>query len=157
MKVSIGQDSHRFEKENSKKVCILGGVTFSEVPGLLANSDGDVVLHALTNAVSGITCHNILGETADRMCERGITDSAKYLEEALAELRSMSFCISHVSFSIEAARPKISPRVTEMREKISGLLGILPTQVGITATTGEGLTGFGKGEGIAVTCILTVE
>ncbi|MBQ9387229.1 MAG: 2-C-methyl-D-erythritol 2,4-cyclodiphosphate synthase [Lachnospiraceae bacterium] len=157
MKTAIGQDSHRFEKENSKKVCILGGVTFPEVPGLLANSDGDVVLHAITNAISGITCHNILGEPADRMCESGITDSSEYLKVALGELAALSLEISHVSISIEGARPKISPRITEMRESISGLLDISPQSVGITATTGEGLTEFGKGSGISVFCVLTVE
>ncbi|MFR3992086.1 MAG: 2-C-methyl-D-erythritol 2,4-cyclodiphosphate synthase [Angelakisella sp.] len=60
MKAAIGQDSHRFE-ETPGKPLILGGVVFPGEVGLLANSDGDVVLHAITNAVSGITGRNILG------------------------------------------------------------------------------------------------
>ena len=60
MKAAIGQDSHRFE-ESLGKPLILGGVVFPGEPGLLANSDGDVVLHAINNAVSGITGLNILG------------------------------------------------------------------------------------------------
>ena len=67
MKAAIGQDSHRFE-ESLGKPLILGGVVFPGEPGLLANSDGDVVLHAITNAVSGITGQNILGKIADEMC-----------------------------------------------------------------------------------------
>ena len=69
MKVSIGQDSHRFDFENvDKKKLILGGVIFEEEPPLLANSDGDVIFHAITNAISGITCKNVLGDVADKMC-----------------------------------------------------------------------------------------
>lgn len=67
MKVSIGQDSHRFNYKLNKKL-ILGGVVFDNETPLEANSDGDVVLHAITNAVSGVTCKNVLGKVADEMC-----------------------------------------------------------------------------------------
>jgi len=69
MKASIGQDSHKFEVDNVDKPLILGGVIFEGEPGMSANSDGDVVLHAITNAISGITCKNVLGEVADKMCK----------------------------------------------------------------------------------------
>ncbi len=153
-KFSIGQDSHAFE-EQTEKPLILGGVFFDGYPGMKANSDGDVVLHALTNAVSGITCRNILGSIADKMCKSGITDSAEYLKVALDDLKSLGMEIVHVSFTMECLRPKISPKVQEMRESIAALLGITPDCVGITATTGEGLTAFGKGEGIMVFCVLS--
>lgn len=68
MKVSIGQDSHRFSLNNLEKNLVLGGVVFEEKYYFEANSDGDVILHALTNAISGITCKNVLGEVADKMC-----------------------------------------------------------------------------------------
>ena len=80
VKVSIGQDSHAFEESNGKPL-ILGGVVFEGYPGMRANSDGDVVLHSITNAVSGVTCRNILGKPADEMCKSGITDSAEYLKD----------------------------------------------------------------------------
>lgn len=152
MKAAIGQDSHRFTEEAGKPL-VLAGVLFPGEPGLLANSDGDVVLHALTNAVSGITCRNILGQPADEMCRQGITDSRAYLREALKDLKEP---VIHVSVSIEALRPKIAPRVEEMRISLAELLCIGPQQVGITATTGEGLTDFGRGLGISAFCILTV-
>ncbi|MGI6020989.1 MAG: 2-C-methyl-D-erythritol 2,4-cyclodiphosphate synthase [Lachnospiraceae bacterium] len=162
---AIGQDSHRFDTsaEGLKKPLILGGVIINNsrnhqeengIPGLSANSDGDVVLHAITNAVSGITCVNILGAPADEMCRSGITDSSKYLEESLKYLRGK---ILHVSISIECLRPKITPVIPEMRQSIGRLLGIPESSVGITATTGEGLTDFGRGLGISVFCILTAE
>ena len=153
MKTAIGQDSHRFE-EGCVKPLILGGVVFPEEQGLSANSDGDVVLHAITNAVSGITCCNVLGAVADEMCRNGSTNSAEYLQEALKSLEGR---ISHLSVSIECAHPKISPMIPAMRASIAGLLDIQPRQVGITATSGEGLTDCGRGLGISVLCILTVE
>jgi len=153
IKVSIGQDSHRFDTENSGKKLILGGVHF-EGPPLKGNSDSDVVLHALINAISGITCVNILGEIADKMCFiDGITDSRAYLKEALKYLNGS---IIHASFSIECAIPKISPMINEMRKSIASLLNIDESCIGITATTGEGLTDFGRGLGIQCLCILTV-
>ena len=152
MKCAIGQDSHRFE-ENSGKPCVLAGVLFPEVPGFLANSDGDVVLHAVTNAVSGITGWNILGGYADEMCAQGITDSRAYLRSALRYLKAP---VVHLSVSIEGLRPKITPRIPEMRRSLAALLGVGTETVGITATTGEGLTAFGRGEGVSVFCILTV-
>jgi len=84
----------------------------------------------------------------------GITDSKEYLKEALKYLENK---IVHVSITIECLIPKISPKIEEMRESISKLLKIAPNCVGITATTGEGLTEFGKGNGISVFVILTVE
>lgn len=153
MKAAIGQDSHRFETTPGKKL-ILGGVVFEEEAcGLLANSDGDVVLHAVTNAVSGITGRNVLGRVADDMCRRGITDSRAYLAEALKDLKEP---VIHLSVSIEALHPKIAPKTEAMKASLAELLGITKEQVGLTATTGEGLTDCGKGLGISVFCILTV-
>ncbi len=137
MKVAIGQDSHRIDDENSVKKLMLGGVEFQEDFSLVANSDGDVVLHALTNAVSGITGHNILGKVADEMCRNGIVDSEMYLREAVRFLEEK---IVHVSISIEAKVPKMSPKIDEMRKNIARILEIEEKNVGITATTGESLT-----------------
>ncbi len=155
MKVSIGQDSHRFDLENKDgKKLILGGIVFDGYNPMQANSDGDVVLHAITNAISGITCKNILGEVADEMCKNGITNSKEYVKKALEYLEEK---IVHISISIEGKTPKISPKIEEMRESIAKLLRIEKENIGITATTGEGLTSFGRGEGISVFAILTVE
>lgn len=68
MKVAIGQDSHRIDYENKDKKLMLGGIEFDEDYSLNGNSDADVVLHSITNAVSGITCKNILGKISDDMC-----------------------------------------------------------------------------------------
>ncbi|MBP3729728.1 MAG: 2-C-methyl-D-erythritol 2,4-cyclodiphosphate synthase [Lachnospiraceae bacterium] len=152
---AIGQDSHRFTEE--EKPLILGGVLLPGEPGLKANSDGDVLLHALTNAVSGITGRNILGTVADELCRQGIRDSSRYLEEALSDLKNQGGRILHVSFSVEAARPRLAPYVEPIRHRIAALLGISPLHVGLTATSGEGLTDFGRGLGIQAFCQLTAD
>jgi len=153
MKAAIGQDSHRFDPQPSEKPLVLGGVALPGEPSLLANSDGDVILHAVTNAVSGITGVNILGAPADALCREGVTDSRAYLRLALESLREP---IAHLSISVECARPRLSPHIPAIRESVAACLGISPGQVGLTATSGEGLTACGRGEGIAVVCILTV-
>lgn len=153
-RVGIGQDSHRFLPEDATKPCIIAGVVFEDVPGLKANSDGDVVFHAICNALSSLTGVLILGALADELCAKdGITDSSVYLKEALKTL--VNERIVHVALSIEGQRPHFSKRIPEMRRSIASLLNIQESQVGITATTGEGLTDFGCGEGLQCFCILT--
>jgi 2-C-methyl-D-erythritol 2,4-cyclodiphosphate synthase len=155
MKVGIGQDSHRFDFEDKGKKLVLGGVVFEGEPPLKGNSDADVILHSITNAVSGVTCVNILGGISDELClGQGITDSRVYLREALKYLNELR--IVHLSISIEALRPKITPRLAEIRQSLSSLLDIPENCIGITATTGEGLTQFGQGLGMQVFSVITV-
>lgn len=154
IKTGLGQDSHRFDLENKIKRLQLGGVIFDGAPPLQGNSDADVVLHALCNAISGVTGVNILGAITDTLClKQNITDSRIYVQEALKHLKDWQIC--HVSCSIECQTPKITPKIAEMKKSISELLGLETESIGITATTGEGLTAFGRGEGIQVLCIIT--
>lgn len=153
---AIGQDSHAFVQKGATKPLVLAGVTIPSCPGLAGNSDSDVVLHAITNAVSGVSGVNILGAVADAMClGSGIIDSREYLDEALRTLAGWR--IVHVSVSIEAKRPKLAPHVDSMRASIARLCKLTQDGVGITATTGEGLTAFGKGRGIQAFAIVTAE
>lgn len=153
VKIGIGQDSHRFEGEDSTKTCIIAGVEFNDVPGWDANSDGDIVFHAICNAISSVTGTLILGGIADELClKEGITDSEVYLKEALRTLGDTT--IEHIAMTLEGKRPKFKSRIEEMRQSTARVVGIKPSQVGITATTGEELTGFGRGEGVQ--CIVVV-
>ena len=154
MKVAIGQDSHKINYEDTEKKVILGGIEFEDNFSIVANSDGDVVLHAITNAVSGITCKNILGSVSDEMCKNGVKNSEAYLREALKYLETK---IVHISISIECKVPKINPKIEEMRKNIAKVLNIDEQSVGITATSGEELTEFGKGNGISVFACVTTE
>ncbi|MDB5048909.1 MAG: 2-C-methyl-D-erythritol 2,4-cyclodiphosphate synthase [Fibrobacteres bacterium] len=147
-KVGIGQDSHRIQEPAAGKALVLGGVTLREAYALEGNSDSDVVLHAVTNAVSGITGKPILGPVADGMCKAGITDSSAYLQKALEDLDAAGYRLTHVSVTLECLRPKILPLLAAMTARVAELTGLGTEDVGITATSGEGLTDFGKGLGI---------
>jgi 2-C-methyl-D-erythritol 2,4-cyclodiphosphate synthase len=155
IKVGIGQDSHRIQEPAAGKALVLGGVALAEAYALEGNSDSDVVLHAITNAVSGITGRPILGPVADRLCKAGVVNSAVYLERALEDLSGIGYRLTHVSVTLECRRPKIMPVLAAMTEKVADLLGISPEDVGITATSGEGLTDFGKGLGIQAFAVAT--
>ena len=89
MKVAIGEDSHRFDFEDKNKKLILGGVLFTNYPPLAGNSDADVVLHAITNAISGITGKNILGKIAECKTPK-ISPRIEEMKEEIAKLLKIS-------------------------------------------------------------------
>ena len=154
-RTGLGQDSHRFLPEGSSKPCILAGLIFEDTPGMASDSDGDVVFHAICNAITSVTGVQILGGIADDLCQKdGITDSQVYLEKALETLKRQK--IEHIAIAIEAKRPRLQTRIEEMRSKIADLMKLDLNQVGLTATASDGLTEFGLGEGIQCICIMTV-
>ncbi len=153
-KTGIGQDSHRFLAPDTSKPCVIGGVIFHDLPGFHANSDGDVVFHSICNALTSLTGTLILGGLADELCiNNGITDSAVYLQEGLKTLGDLK--ISHVALAIEGKRPKLHEHLEEMRESVAEIMGLEIDQIGITATSGEGLTDVGCGDGLSCTAILS--
>jgi len=124
------------------------------MPGLSADSDGDVVFHAICNAISSITGAPILSKIAVDLCHKdGITDSSVYLDKAMESLGVNQ--IQHVALTIEGKRPRFRDRVLEMRQKTASAMGIDVSQVGLTVTSGDGLTAFGCGEGLQCFCIVT--
>lgn len=154
IRTGIGQDSHRFLSIDAIKHCIIGGIIFENVPGFDANSDGDVVLHAICNAISSVTGILILGAIADELCLKdGITDSEVYLREALKTLGKQK--ISHVALTIEGKRPKFLSRILEMRTNLARIMELDISQIGLTATSGEGLTDFGCGDGVQCFALIT--
>lgn len=153
-RTGIGQDSHRFLPAESSKPCIIGGLIFEGAPGLDADSDGDVVYHSICNAITSLSGVPILGGIAIDLCRKdGITDSQVYLERALLTLGEQR--IVHVALTIEGKRPRFQEMIDPMRKKIAEVLVLEVSQVGITATSGDGLTDFGCGDGLQCFCILT--
>ncbi|MCB1082428.1 MAG: 2-C-methyl-D-erythritol 2,4-cyclodiphosphate synthase [Chlamydiia bacterium] len=153
-KTGIGQDSHRFEKEKSKKKCIVAGLVFEDAPGLDADSDGDVVFHAICNAITSLTHVPILGKVAIDLCHnQGITNSRIYLDEALKTLGKKT--IEHVALTIEGKRPKFQKRADDIRQSVATAMNLSLDQVGITFTSGDGLTAFGRGEGLMCYALVT--
>ncbi|MCL2740918.1 MAG: 2-C-methyl-D-erythritol 2,4-cyclodiphosphate synthase [Oscillospiraceae bacterium] len=165
-RVGIGQDSHRFAEAPSggqggpngsggfAGSVTLGGVAIPHGRPLEANSDGDAVLHAVTDAISGVTCVNVLGAVADAMCAAGVRDSAEYVREAMRHLGGRR--IGHVSISVRCASPILAPHIPAMRANVASICGVTERDVGITATSGEGMGPEGKGEGIHAMAVITV-
>ena len=157
IKTGLGQDSHRFENKDSSKPCVLGGVQIEGVPGFMANSDGDVIYHAICNAISSITGVLILGGIADELCAKdGITNSEFYLKEAMRSLNEQRYKISHVALSVEGKKPHLKEHLTQIKSNVAAILGIAPEDVGLTATSGEGLSDYGCGDGVQCFSIITV-
>jgi 2-C-methyl-D-erythritol 4-phosphate cytidylyltransferase / 2-C-methyl-D-erythritol 2,4-cyclodiphosphate synthase len=153
-RVGLGQDSHVFEEE--KKGLVLGGLELKDELKLEANSDGDVILHAIFNALSQSIGDMSLGFYADSECEKGEKNSAKYLEIILKKVKKQKFKINNLGLMIEAKKPKIDPLVPKMRKSLATLLDIDTRRVGITATTGETCSVFGQGLGIQCFAIVSL-
>jgi len=159
-RIGLGQDSHAFEKlsNDKRKPLILGGVIVSKSGGLKANSDGDVILHSLCNALSSAIGGDSLGTWADEMClKKGITNSRRFIESIFNRVKKMGYIVENLSIAVEAKKPRISLSVIyDIKKQIANLLKISIEQIGITFTSGEGLTVFGKGEAIQVFTIVNL-
>jgi 2-C-methyl-D-erythritol 2,4-cyclodiphosphate synthase len=154
-RVGLGQDSHKFSHVHEKRPLMLGGVKVEGHLGLKGKSDADVILHALFNSIAQIIGWKSLGSHADKLCEKGITNSKEYLKEPLKKLKEKGYEITTVGITLECKRPRIDPISDEIRESVAKILGIEKEQVGIIATSGEKLTPFGRGEGIQAFTVVT--
>lgn len=157
IRVGLGQDSHWFG--DKKKPLVLGGIKVADQGGLKANSDGDVILHSLCNALSSAIGGDSLGTWADEMCwQQGIIDSQEFVKAIMKKVKDQNYQVNNASLAIEAKKPKISLKTFQkMKQKISQLLEIDSSAVGITITSGEGLTAFGQGKAIQVFAVVTLK
>ena len=154
--VGLGQDSHEFSQ--TKKGLHLCGVLLKNEQKLEADSDGDVVLHALANACSQAIGEGSLGRFATPLYkEEGIKNSARYLEKVLAAIHKKNYRLNNIGIMIEGARPAIDPLVPEMKKNLTRLTKLPSTRIGITATSGKNLTSFGKGLGIQCFAIVSLQ
>ncbi len=153
-RVGIGQDSHKFT--DTPKQLILGTVVIPDERGLEANSDGDVILHSLFNALSQSVGGKSISFYADPLCEKGIKNSAVYLKVALEMLKEKGFKINNIGIMLEAKKPRLEKYEELIKEKIAELCSIESSKVGLTVTSGEELTPFGKGEAIQVFSIVSL-
>src|SRR3989338_1590509 len=142
-RIGIGQDSHGFSKNKDKRL-VLGGCIIPNESGLEADSDGDVILHALFNAISSAIGDKSLGFYADEMFKKGIGDSKEYLKVILKKLNQKSIRINNVSISLEAKKPRLEKYSDKIKDSLSQILKIQEENIGITFTSGDGLTSFGQ-------------
>lgn len=149
-RVGLGVDSHAFEKAPSSRPLKIGGIIIPHDRGLLGDSDADVVLHALFNAIASAIGDRGLGfYFGKKEMENPLNkDSAHLLLTALGKMKEKGFHVGNLSVTIEGAQPRMEKHVPAMKENVARVLGITPEEVGITVTSGDGLTSFGKGEGL---------
>lgn len=157
-RVGIGQDSHKFVRVGDKKPLMMGGILIPNQFGLAGNSDSDPLLHALFNALSSAVGKDSLGTVADPMCkDQNIKDSTKYLEVVLAWISEEKLKVNNISFSVEAKTPRLTLEIVrQIQQNIGKLCAVSANSVGITFTSGEDLTPFGKGEAIQVFAIISL-
>jgi len=153
--VGIGQDSHEFDDSGN---LYLGGLEFTNEKKLKGNSDGDVLLHALCNGLLQAIGEKSLGAFADNWCKvKKIKDSRKYLYKILKKVSRRGYSINNIGCMIEGTRPKIDLVSPKIKANLAHLCGVPERRIGITATSGEKLTSFGKGKGLQCFCIVSLK
>ena len=137
MRIGYGWDSHAFKPGVPLKI---GGIAFDHPSGLAGHSDGDVLLHAITDALLGAVAAGDIGSFFPPGDARWKdADSSLFLQTALEEIQHAGYRISNVDTTLVLAAPKIGPVAERLRERIADLLSIEPGAVGIKAKTPEGL------------------
>jgi 2-C-methyl-D-erythritol 2,4-cyclodiphosphate synthase len=155
MRVGHGYDVHRF---GSTKPLVLGGVTVPHDQGLVAHSDGDVLIHALCDALLGAAALGDIGRHfPDTDAAYRSIDSRLLLRRVVALVRQRGLRPENADLTVVAQAPKLAPYVPEMVEHLAEDLGLPPEQVNVKATTSEGLGFAGRREGIAAYAVVLLE
>ncbi|ARS54347.1 2-C-methyl-D-erythritol 2,4-cyclodiphosphate synthase [Kushneria konosiri] len=151
MRIGHGFDVHRFGEGDH---LMLGGVRVTFDHGFVAHSDGDVVLHALSDALLGAAALGDIGRHFPDTDEqwRG-ADSRALLRHVVSLINAEGFGLINVDVTILAQAPKMAPHIDAMREVIAGDIGLEKSCVNVKATTTEKLGFTGRGEGIAVEAV----
>ena len=148
MRIGHGFDVHAF---GPGEFITMGGVRIPHSHGLIAHSDGDVLLHALCDALLGAAGLGDIGQHfPDSSAEFKDINSRILLQRVAALLREQGLSVGNADATIIAQAPKIAPHVLAMRENIAADLAVLPNRINVKATTTERLGYIGRGEGIAV-------
>lgn len=151
MRIGHGFDVHQFGGEGP---CTLGGVQIPYEQGLIAHSDGDVVLHALADALLGAIAAGDIGKHfPDTDATWKGVDSRVLLRDVYAKVRQKGFVIGNVDITILAQAPKMAPHIAAMCVNIASDLQCQIDQVNVKATTTETLGFVGRKEGIAVEAV----
>ncbi|MDB4916329.1 MAG: 2-C-methyl-D-erythritol 2,4-cyclodiphosphate synthase [Gemmatimonadetes bacterium] len=154
IRTGIGYDSHRFAPGGP---LTLGGIRIESDVHLHGHSDGDVIAHAVTDAILGAAALGDIGEMfADTDAANKNRDSIEMLALANAKLRNAGFSVAQVDVVVIAETPKIAPHRDAMRARIGGALDIDVREVSIKGKTNEGMGFIGRGEGIACMATATI-
>jgi 2-C-methyl-D-erythritol 2,4-cyclodiphosphate synthase len=151
-RIGMGFDSHRFAGPGPLR---LGGVEIDHPQGLSAHSDGDVLLHALTDAILGALAAGDIGEHfPDSDPQYRDMPSKAFLEKALSIAHLDGYTVGNCDVTVLAEAPKLGPHKARIASHTAELLGIDVARVSIKAKTGEGMGFIGAGEGIAAWAVV---
>ena len=155
MRTGIGFDIHRFAE--GRKL-VLGGIEIPSPEGLDGHSDADVLCHALADALLGALADGDIGQHFPNTDPRWKNaDSVELLRHVVSRVKGKGFHVVNVDAVITAEKPKVMPYAQRMRERLAPVLDVTIEDVSIKATTMESLGAIGRGEGIAVMAVATVE
>jgi 2-C-methyl-D-erythritol 2,4-cyclodiphosphate synthase len=154
MRCGIGYDLHRLEK--GRKL-IVGGVELDFDKGPVGHSDGDVLAHALCDALFGAAGLGDIGtHFPDTDPKWKGANSLLFLEHAKKLLDAKKFAIEHVDAVVIAEKPKLGPYFSKMRNALGQALGVSADKIHLKAKTNEGVDAIGRGEAIAAHVIATL-
>ena len=155
MRIGHGWDLHRMAEG---RPCRMGGLTLEHPKGPLGHSDGDVVLHALADALLGASALGDIGALfPDTDPAWKGADSAELLRVVTAKVRAAGYSVGNADVTVIAQEPKIGPHREAMRESIAALLGVSAARIGVKAKTTEGLGDIGAGRAVACHAVVLLE
>lgn len=158
-RIGHGFDVHRFAAvATPNKPLVLGGITLPDAMSLEAHSDGDVVLHALCDALLGAIGKGDIGEHfPDSDAAFAGVSSLVLLAEVWTLVCESGLALGNLDLTIVCQQPKLAPHRAAMREAIARALGVDAAAINIKATTTEGLGAIGRGEGIACHAVVLLQ
>jgi len=155
MRIGHGFDVHKFSGEGPIR---LGGVTIEHPRGLLAHSDGDVLIHAFCDALIGAMGEGDIGHWfPDTNTTYSDIDSCILLQKVITKMHSKNYQLSNADITLIAEAPKIAPHIPAIRSVLTKLCGTQQDAINIKATTTEGLGYAGREEGIAVHAVVLIK
>jgi len=155
MRIGFGFDSHAFK---AGVPLYIGGLLIEHSEGLAGHSDGDVLLHAITDALLGAVSAGDIGTFFPPSDPRWKgAASSLFLKTALDEIKTAGYKIVNIDTCLVMMRPKIVPIAGELRERVAELLGVKPGEVGIKAKTPEGLNQDGVAVAYATVLLESIE
>lgn len=158
MRTGIGYDIHRLTPSLRNASFPLGGVDIPCYYTVEAHSDGDALLHAVTDAILGALALGDIGRLySDKDPKNKDRKSAEFLTDVMTNVRKMGWRITNLDSNIFLEEPKISPHADKIRDSIAKLLGIELSAVSVKAKTMEGLGPVGEKRAIAAQAIVTLE
>ena len=151
LRIGLGVDAHALE---AGVPLVLGGVAIEHPRGLAGHSDGDVIAHALTDALLGAAALGDIGSLFPSGDERWHgADSLDLLRDAYAQVREAGYALVNADCILIGEEPKIAPHRAEMRVRLAAALGVDAELVNVRATTTDRLGFTGRGEGLAAEAV----